>query len=291
MKPGKWHALAVVALFLALAGLSYVTSDPRAAVSRPERWLRDAVAPVQAALSAAARWVEDTVETVAAVGRLQEENRALREEVARLQGQLRELEQIRRENERLRELAGVNQRLEREFVAARVIARSHSQWFSAVTINRGAVDGLRPGLPVVNAQGAVGHVESVTARTARVLLLTDLKSAVGGMIKDSEMPVLVEGTGDPAGREALVRPLVVGHRLEPGDEVVTSGLSHIFPKGVPIGVIEEVRDDAQGLKQLAVLRPHVDFTRLDWVTVILDGEDGEVRWWPEDEAEEDSAEQ
>src|SRR5690606_8994115 len=126
---------------------------------------------------------------------------------------------------------------------------------------------------------------------ANVLLPTDRKSAEAGLITDSETPVLGEGTGDPAGREAEARPLLVAHRLEPGDEVVTCGLSHIFPKGVPIGVIEEVRDDAQGLKQLAVLRRHVDFTRLDWVTVILDGEDGEVRWWPEDEAEEDSAEQ
>lgn len=284
MKPGKWHALGVVALFLVLAGLSYVTSDPRAAVSGPERVVREALAPLQAGFAAVARWAGGAVETVASISRLREENLALRQEVARLKSELGELEELRRENQRLREIAGVKERLGRKTVVAQVIGRSYSQWFSTVTIDRGAQDGLKAGLPVLNAQGVVGCIESVTANTARVLLLTDSKSAVGGMVKGSEVPVLVEGTGDPTGSTARVRTLVLGHVLAPGEEVLTSGLSHVFPKGVPIGVIDRVYDDPLGLRQEAVLRPYVDFNRLDWVTVILDTEGGEVRWSPEEDS-------
>lgn len=284
MRASKWHAVAVVALFLVLAGLSYVTSEPRASVSPPEQLVREILAPVQAGFAAVARWVGGVAETVSSLGRLREENQALKEEIALLRRALGELEEYRRENQRLREIAGARERLAREAVAAQVVGRSYNQWFASVTLDRGADDGIKPGLPVVNAQGAVGHVESVTANTARVILLVDSKSAIGGVIKDSEVPVLVEGTGDPSGREALVRPLVAGHELAPGDEVVTSGLSHIFPKGVPIGVIEDVNEDALGLRQQAVLRPYVDFNRLDWVAVILDVQAGDVQWSPHEEA-------
>ena len=285
MRPGKWLVVAVVALLLVLAGMSYVTSSPRETVSGPERLLREALAPLQVGFTAVARWVGNGVETVVSIRRLQEENRVLKQEIARLRSELGELEAYRTENQRLREIAGVRERLAREVVVAQVVGRSYNQWFASVTLNRGADDGLKAGLPVVNAQGVVGHIESVTANTARVLLLIDGKSAIGGMVKSSEVPVLVEGTGDPSGRQALVRTLVLGHELVPGDEVVTSGLSHIFPKGVPIGVIERVYDDAVGLRQQAVLRPYVDFNRLDWVTVILDVEGGEVKWSPEEESE------
>ena len=278
MRPGKWHALAVGLLFLVLAGLSYLTSDPRAAISGPESVLREVMTPVQTGFTATARWITSAVETAGSIGRLQEDNRLLRQELAALRAEMQALEEYRRENERLREIMGIREHFPRRIVVAQVVARPYNQWFSSVTLNRGARDGLRPGLPVVNAQGVVGHVESVTANTARVLLLTDTKSAVGGMVVGSEVPVLVEGTGDPAGREALVRPLVWGSTLAEGDRVVTSGLSQIFPKGLPIGELESVSEDALGLKQQAILRPYVDFNRLDWVTVILEEEDDEVAW-------------
>lgn len=278
MRPGKWHALAVGLLFLVLAGLSYLTSDPRAAISGPEKVVREVVTPLQTGFATAARWIAGAVETVGSIGRLQEDNRLLRQEVAALRAELHVLEEHRRENQRLREIAGVREYLPYRVVVAQVAARPYNQWFSSVTLNRGASDGLKPGLPVINAQGVVGHVESVTANTARVLLLTDPDSAVGGMTVESEAPVLVEGTGDPAGREAIVRPLVWGAALAPGDRVVTSGLSHIFPKGLAIGEIESVSEDALGLKQQAVLRPYVDFNRLDWVAVILEAEDDQAAW-------------
>lgn len=278
MRSRKVQAFVVGVLLLVLAGLSYVTSDPRGAISGPESLLREAVAPLQAGLTALSRLVGGAAETVASLGRLQEDNRLLRQELAALRVEMQALEEYRRENARLRELVGLRERLPRKTVAAQVVARPYNQWFSSVTINRGAQDGLRAGLPVVNSQGVVGYIESVTANTARVLLVTDPTSAVGGVVVGSEIPVLVEGTGDPAGREAVVRPLVWRSELEVGDEVVTSGLSQTFPKGLPIGVIDAVYQDELGLKQQAAIKLHVDFNRLDWVTVILETEGDEAIW-------------
>ncbi len=278
MRSHKVQAFVVGVLLLALAGLAYVTSDPRGAISGPESILREVVAPFQRGFAALSRAVVGAVETLASIGRLQQDNRILRQEIAALRLELQELEEYRRENAKLREIVGLRERLPRPTVVAQVIARPYNQWFSSVTIDRGARDGLRVGMPVINSQGVVGYIESVTASTARVLLVTDPTSAIGGVVVDSEIPVLVEGTGDPAGREAVVRPLVWRTELKAGDVVVTSGLSQTFPKGLPIGVIDAVFDDESGLKQQAVLKLNVDFNRLDWVTVILETEGDEILW-------------
>lgn len=275
---GRWLVVGLGVLGLILAGLIYLTSGARSTVSVFELVLREVVAPVQAGLSGAAHWASETASAVRSFPRVQEENRRLRQRVAALEAQLWAVESVRRENRWLRESLGLKQYLPAETVVARVIARPAEQWFSAVTLNRGARDGLAPGMPVVAARGVVGHIESVTPNTARVILVTDARSAVGGSVRERDDPVLVEGSGNPAQQWALVRPLVRGAQLQVGDEVVTSGLSQIFPPGVPIGRIERVEEDETGLQRVGLLRPYVDLARLSWVTVIVSP--AENAWWP-----------
>ena len=276
----RWHVLAIGVLGLILAGLIYLTSDPRSTVSTPELALREALAPLQAGFSASVRWAAETAEAVRTFPEVRAENRALRQRVAALEAQLEAARLLQWENASLREALGLRQRIPASTVAARVIARPAEHWFSALTLGSGSRDGLAPGMPVVDTRGVVGHIESVTPNTARVILITDARSAVGGVVAGSEDPVLVEGTGDPAGRRALVHPLVRGTRLAAGDVIVTSGLSEIFPKGIPIGIIEQVEEGETGLQVRGILRPYVDLARLQWVTVILNpGE--ELEWPPE----------
>ena len=276
MRFEKWHAPAVVVLFLVIAGLIVLTVDVRSRVSPPEAAIREVLAPFQGGVSALAQRAAEGFRSLLTIGSIREENERLRQEVAVLRTEVRALEELRRENERLRALLDLEERLDRPAVSARVIARSPEQWFSTVTINRGSRAGLRAGLPVINEDGVVGQVANVTPNTAQVLLLVDAKSAVGGVLRATEAPVLVEGISDPGGKQVRVRPLVRDAELAPGDEVVTAG-SSIFPKGVPIGVIAEVRRDPAGLETQATLVPYVDFGRLEWLTVLLEP-GGEAGW-------------
>lgn len=274
---GRWYVIAVGLLCLVLSGLIYLTSDIRNRVSGPEAMLREVLAPMQYGLTSVSRWSTETFDTVRSLPGLRAENRDLRRTVALLEAQLFATRELRGENERLREMLELKPYLPARSVVARVVARPAEHWFSHVTINRGRSDGLEAGLPVVDTTGIIGQVESVTANTARVILLVDPKSAVGGVVVGTGEPVLVEGTGAPTGSEALVQPLVRDSRLNVGDEVVTSGLSRIFPKGLPIGRIVLLDTSRDGLQAQAVLKPHVDFTRLDWVSVILDSSE-EILW-------------
>jgi len=288
MRIEKWHIIAIGVLFLILAGLIFLTVDLRSVVSLPELAVREVLAPVQGAMSAASQAVARWYDALRSLRELPEENRTLRDRVAALEAELRAAEHLRRENERLRALLDLDQRIEQPSVAARVIARSPENWFGTVTINRGSRAGLVPGLPVINEDGVVGHVANVTPNTAHVVLLVDAQSAVGGVVEASRTPVLVEGISDPGGRTLRVRPLIRGGEMRAGLEVVTGG-SSIFPDGIPIGVIAEVRDDPSGMNLEGTLIPYVDFGRLEWLMVLLEA-DGEVEWrGPERSAAGDAA--
>ncbi len=242
--------------------------------------MREALAPVQNAFSTASQWVTESVGAVGSFPRLHEENRELRRNVARLEAELFALRSVQAQNVRLREMLDLKPHLPAQSVVARVVARPTEHWFAHITINRGRSDGLRAGLPVVDERGIVGQVESVTPQTARVILLVDPKSAVGGVVVGTDEPVLVEGIGDPTGQRASVQPLVRDSGLTVGDEVVTSGLSRVFPKGLPIGRVVEVARSEGELRSQGILQPYVDFARLDWVSVIVDPS-AEVLWpWP-----------
>ena len=179
------------------------------------------------------------------------------------------LDRVNRENERLRELLELPPAPSYDTVIARVIARPANQWFSTITLNRGSRDGLSSALTVVSDGGVVGYVESVTPNSARVILLVDARSTFGGRLAGSNADVIVEGTGHPSGAEAVVRPLDQETTMTVGDRVETSGLSTIFPEGLPVGEIISVDPEQSGLRARAVLKPDVDFRKLDWVAVIL----------------------
>lgn len=232
--------------------------------------LRQVIAPLEKSATWFSRSIVNQLDRIRSIGRLETENDRLHQQVVELTNVLRSYESFAIENDELRRLLDIKEQLPIGSITARVIARNYNHWFDYVVIDRGSSDGVKPGLPVVDAHGAVGHIENVTANTAKVILLTDTKSAVGGVVHGRDIPVLVEGTGDPSGRVAALRSLVAGTEMRPGDLVITSGLSLIFPAGVPIGIVSVVEADATGLRQRASLSLLAKMQHIDWVTVLLD---------------------
>jgi rod shape-determining protein MreC len=153
-------------------------------------------------------------------------------------------------------------------VTAQVIGREPENWFNNIIINKGRVAGLSANMPVVTEEGVVGVVRQVADESAVVMLVTDSKSAVGGLIADSRDYVLVEGSAERLGT-AVVRPLGAEIRLKAGQEVITSGLGELFPKGLRIGRIQRVIKGRYGLSPSGVLIPSVNFSRLEEVAVIV----------------------
>lgn len=265
----RWRSLVIGLLVLIVLGAMFATARPRPELSPVEEAVRDALAPAETLLASAARTVRAAADSWRTTRALREENERLRQEVRSLQIRNHMLEEAWRENRALRSVLGLVEREGERAVPALVVGRPVSGWWSQVTINRGRRHGVEPRQPVVTGDGAVGRVLAVTDTTAEVLLLVDPKSAVGGVVRRTSDPVVVEGV--PGGRLRL-RALVADADLVPGDLIVTAGFSQLFPSGLPIGRVTAVLPAAAGRSAEAWVEPAVDLSRLEVVAVLTNGE-------------------
>lgn len=201
------------------------------------------------------------------LSRLHQENAELEGELAALQTEIIALQQQVTEVEVLSALLGfVRAQPESQFEAASVIGRDPSPFLKYVIINRGSDDDIRRGMPVVAAQGLIGRVAAVTAKAARVQMITDPASSVNIRLEPSGEDAVLLGsiTGElsldliPQETEAAV-----------GDLVQTSGLGGNYPPNILIGQINTIRKEATALFQTASVQPIVDFNRLEIVLIII----------------------
>jgi len=196
-----------------------------------------------------------------------------RNENARLK---KEINALRMENYRYRELYATHQRLQQllqfekkidwPVSAAQVIGRDPTGWFESVIVDKGADAGLKVNMPVVNANGVVGRLVSVSKNYAKVLLVIDQNSAVDCIIQRSRDRGIVKGLSSKVCKLDYV--LKTSDAVV-GDMVVTSGLGRVFPKGIPVGEVIEVENKPGEIFKDVKVRPLVDFSKLEEVLVIL----------------------
>lgn len=202
---------------------------------------------------------------------VEQERNELRERVKELEAQNSRLLEFQRENERLRQLVSFSEKTGYYGVAASVIGRDPSNWVRTIAIDRGADDGIRPGMPVVDGNGLVGQTTVVNSSSARVLLITDSSSAVDSIMQTSRATGIVEGglTGELLRMRYVDKLQAIP--LQTGERVITSGLDGVFPKGIVIGVVQRVDPSVSGMFQLVEVQPTVDMNRLENVMVLIPG--------------------
>ncbi|HUX88791.1 MAG TPA: rod shape-determining protein MreC, partial [Chloroflexota bacterium] len=131
--------------------------------------------------------------------------------------------------------------------------------------NQGSRNNVAPGMTVVTPVGLVGQVVTVTPTTAKVLLITDVSSSVDSLIQANEAKGVVEGS---RGGQLTLTYIPQGVKVQTGDRIVTSGLGGVYPAGLWVGTVTDVRQNDVDLYQDAQLEPAVDFGRLEVVLVI-----------------------
>lgn len=204
---------------------------------------------------------------------LREENKRLQLETTTLKRRLEQLQDQALETQRLERLLAMRQASRAEFLTARVVGKDATNWFKTILLDRGSTDGIRRNQPVLAPDGLVGRVVEITPSSARVQLLTDPVSAVGGLIQRTRVTGIVSGN---LGAGARVRYLPLMADVAVGDEVLTSGMGGVFPKGILIGRITSVERKSGALFQEATLQSAVDLSRLEEVLILtnLDGREG-----------------
>ncbi|MDH7577194.1 MAG: rod shape-determining protein MreC [Bacillota bacterium] len=232
---------------------------------------QEILAPLQSGVMYVWSGIGSFFEYFARARHLQEENALLRRQVRELTWENNRLREYVYENRRLLRLLDYKEQNARSFtlLGARVISRSPSSWYSTLIVDRGSEDGVQRNQVVVTDAGLVGRVTSVASHSARVLLILDLEGAVGAMVQDSRTVGIVEGNKDAPGFLRMVH-LPYNAKLKKGEAVITSGLGEIFPRGIPIGEIVKVENEGSELDKYALVRPYVDFNRLEELFIITE---------------------
>lgn len=264
----RWIIPSIILLILVLIGTIHYTSKSRTEVSLPEKAWRDILYPFQSVFTRIQRGFSHQISFLKNLRDLNEKNRELELVVQGLEAEILSLRNYERENQWLREALDFKSELPHDFLVAEVIGHSPSNWEKTITLNRGTAHGLASGMAVVTKAGIVGTIINSSRYTSTVLLIVDAQSATGGLIQDTGDLVLIEGDRTNQGY-LLVTPTGRDNVVEVGDVVVTSGLSRIYPKNLPIGKITQVESKQFDLSFEAILEPFVDFNRLEYVLVIL----------------------
>ena len=196
-------------------------------------------------------------------------NLALLDENRKLQGLIASLRETEQENLRLRKILQFDEKYKLESIVARVIAKDVSTDFRAIRINRGERSGVKRNMAVVTNEGIVGRVLRTTANTADVVTVLDLLSAVDAIDERSRAHGVIEGLTDDT---CEMRYTVRTDDILPGDTLVSSGVGLIFPRNLPVGVVSRVDRKQYGITQHVEVKPSVDFSKLEEVTVVVKAE-------------------
>jgi rod shape-determining protein MreC len=189
------------------------------------------------------------------------------------QGLERDLIELKRENESLKRQLGYSASLDYEHIPARIIARDPSNLFSSITIDKGTADGLRIGAVVTSFQdgffGLLGKVITVSKHSAQIRPVVDPDHYVAGRLQQNRYEGLVEGRGNENG-ELIMRYVrkSAGPDIRINDIVITSGLQSIYPPGIVIGRIKEIRSRDYATSLELVLQPIIDITKAEYVFIL-----------------------
>lgn len=268
-KHGLWvlFAAAVISVVLALMSVFSYTSSPLANAANV------IASPFRAAYTGIADWFNDKQNYYRDTTALEEENAALKKQLAEMEAAIRQAEKDSAENERLKQLLGLQAQrpdLTSDLQAAIITEHTVTNWTASLTVDKGTNHGLEVNDCVISETGAlVGLISEVGTNWATILTLVDTDTSLGAQVFRTGDLGLAQGNFSLMGENRLrLEILPADCTLLGGDLVVTSGLGEFYPAGLVIGSVAEVQVDDSGATSYAVLEPAVDFSELTEVFVI-----------------------
>ncbi len=229
------------------------------------------LSPFQYVFSSLGHGIHNTGSQVGDIWNVYDDNQRLKAEVEQLRQERSQLAEVQAENIRLKVLLDYKVSSPQfDLLMAKVIARDASSWTNSLTINRGSADGVSKDMAVVTAQGVVGSISNVYTHSAQVQLLLDPRNATGALVQrpESRVAAVLEGHAATPQQPRMVN-IPRDADIIIGDTVVTSGFGGIYPQGIALGEVIDVVNSEGGLLKYAVLKPAVQFDRLEEVQVLV----------------------
>jgi len=229
-------------------------------------WAMTAVTPVERVTHALGSGAGRARSEYIDLRHVRQQNKDLQQQIARMRIDEAAIAEDALEGRRLQAMLGFRERYVGSTVAAQVIGASGSEQTRVLTIDKGSRDGLKPDMAVITQDGVVGKLRDVFPATAEVLELNDQSSGAGVLLASTRIRAILRGT--LAGR-VQIGNLTADSRIKPGEQVLTSGGDQVYPRGLPVGVIESIAPDPDHQPYTAIrVKPAVDLDRVEEVLVI-----------------------
>lgn len=264
LKRPHYIALGIVAL-LALILLNL----PSHTAARVKLALGSLFLPLFGLASTAHHLADQATDALTPRTELLKQNEALRRQNQQLRIKEMQARELARQNARLRQRLDWQRSQPWKLKLADVILRDPANWWRTVQINLGSRDGVRPDFPVLTAAGLVGRIASVSLTRSQVVLLGNPDCRVGARVVATRDTGVIEGGGSFDASLLTLDYLSGNSVLKPGQEVVTSGLGGIYPKGIPIGRIVDATKAQYGLYSEARVKLDANLGRLEEVWVLF----------------------
>ncbi len=269
-----WKSKGVIAVIVVTVVTAALTAFFGGADNAVASGLRTIFSPFQSVVSGAARSVSELRVFIMEMRSYKEENERLVSEINELKRQARSVEEYQKENDRLRNMLMLQENTDQyNAVAAEIISFEPNNWYDTMVINRGSAAGVAVDNAVVTPDGVVGRVTEVGLNWARVKSILNSENAMGVRVSRTGDIAVVEGDSVLAADKMCKMSFIdKGATMIVGDLLETTGSGGIYPAGLKVGNITEIRQDSSGTLQYAVVEPLADFDDLYEVMVITDYE-------------------
>jgi rod shape-determining protein MreC len=260
----------VILLLMNLAIMAFYARDTSTNQRLFRVWMQAAASPVQSVSTKAGGAGSSLISQIVNFRQTAAENEQLKQRLYKTETELQNARQAVEENDRLKNLLNLKEQTGYDRVPARVIARDASVWFNTVTINKGTSSGVALNMPVVTGGGIVGRVIAVSPWTAQVMLITDEKAAAGaivGQLGGSGALGSVRGLGES---DLIEMRYVSGlQKVEVGDYILTTGQDGIYPPGLNVGAVVQVKPGTATQAHEILIKPGARLDQLDELAVLL----------------------
>lgn len=273
-------AVTVIVLSVAFLGIIIYTmnNEKKDPVSSG---LGSAINPLQKVVYSIGDRVKGTLDFFLNFSKVKEENKDLTKENSELQNKLLEYDKLKEENDRLREVLNFkNSKDSYEYIGTEIIGYSGESFSDGYIIDKGENDGLKKDMVVISDKGLVGQVTSTGSNWAIVQSLLNENIAVSVMVNSTrETTGILKGYVTRTNNGLTkVTNLPLDSEIKEGDVILTSGLGQIYPKEVKIGEVVSVESDEIKVMKTAIVKPYVDFNKLEELFVIVPKETREVKY-------------
>ena len=231
-------------------------------------WAVSAVSPLEKLFLRMGHGVRNTWANYIDLRHVRQQDRDLKDELNRIRIEQAALAADARQGQRLQALLAFKEQYVYQTVAAQVMGTSGSDQSRVLYIDKGTADGLHSDMPVITPDGIVGKVREAFPHSAQVLEINDITSGAGVILESTRIRGILRGNA--VGQPQIIN-LLPDERIKPGDRVLTSGGDQVFPRGLPVGLVQSVKPDPDHDPYIAVtVKTAADLSRLEEVLVITD---------------------